>query len=377
MRLNSDLVGVENSVKNLQTPALLIDIDAFESNLKKMAEWGNGKNIALRPHAKTHKCSEIARRQIELGAIGQCCAKLGEAEVLASSGLSGILITSPIVTNSGIKRFINLAQKSSDILLVADNPQNVKDIAAAADAAGIVVNLLVDIDVGLKRTGVANIEQGVALAKLIANNDALKLHGIQAYAGHAMHIHGKNERNKALTKAAKITADLRDAMTQIGCRPEIITGGGTGSFETDDNLNVFTELQAGSYIFMDREYNEIWSYKNENVPFKPSLFVLTTVISTNWAGHCTTDAGCKSFATEAGRPIIVSGAPDGAIYDFFGDEQGLVSFASLDKKLNIGDKIKCIPPHCDPSVNLYDCYHIIKDNCLIDFWEIDARGRSQ
>ena len=374
--INAHLTGRQGETSALNTPALLLDLDSFERNVAAMAEAARRQGVALRPHAKTHKCAEIARRQLAAGAVGISCAKLAEAEALAHAGIAGLLLTSPVVTTQGIARLIALARTTTDIMVVADDPANVRALSDAAAAAGIVLDLLVDLDVGLHRTGVATVADGVALAQAIVASPALRLRGIQGYAGHAMHIAGREPRRLALEASAQLVGALRDALIASGIVPEIVTGGGTGSFDIDPGFAVFTELQVGSYVFMDREYDEVWS-GGDRPPFEPALFVQTTVISASHSGQCTTDAGCKAFATEAGPPRIVAGAPAGAHYAFFGDEQGRVTFAGADERLAPGAVIRCLTPHCDPTVNLYDVLHIVRDATLVAIWPIEARGCSQ
>ncbi|TWB18356.1 D-serine deaminase-like pyridoxal phosphate-dependent protein [Nitrospirillum amazonense] len=304
--------------------------------------------MAIRPHAKTHKCVEIARRQLAAGAIGLCCAKLGEAETFVRHGMGYLLLTSPIVTAAGIQRLMGLIRTAPETMVVVDDARNVMDLAAAATASGVRLRVLVDLDVGLNRTGVASVEEGVALARLAHEAASLDFRGMQAYAGHAMHIVGREARHTELTRAAELTWRLRRALTAAGLIPAIVTGGGTGSADADVAAGVLTELQVGSYILMDREYQDVWQDAGERPPFDCALFLQTTVISANRPGQCTTDAGCKAFATDAGAPRIVAGAPPDARYDFFGDEQGRVTFARTEDRLSPGAVLTCMTPHCDP-----------------------------
>lgn len=375
--VNAALIGQAGSRHRLNTPALVLDLDGFEANLHGMAEAARQQGVALRPHAKTHKSAEIARRQLAAGAVGQCCAKLGEAEALAGQGIGGLLLTSPVVTGQGIERLIGLLRRAPDTMIVADHPDNVAALADATAAAGLRLGMLVDLDVGQHRTGVTSVSAGLDLARRIAAAPSLEFRGVQAYAGHAMHVAGWAARRQVLADALSLTKALRDALTAAGLAPSIVTGGGTGSFDIDPAFRVLTELQVGSYIFMDREYADIWTDRAEPVPFQTALFVQTTVISANVPGQCTTDAGCKAFATETGVPVILDGAPSGARYAFFGDEQGRVSFADTAQHLSIGAVLTCMTPHCDPTVNLYDHLHVVRGDMLVDIWPVTGRGRSQ
>ncbi|HUB84298.1 MAG TPA: DSD1 family PLP-dependent enzyme [Rhizomicrobium sp.] len=374
--LNSDLIGVPGGRALLQTPALVIDLDAMERNIAAMAAHAKKHNIALRPHAKTHKCSEIAKRQIAAGALGICCAKLGEGEALADAGIDSILLTSPVVTDAGIARVMALNAKIGELRVTCDNASVAARLEEAARASGKKLRVVVDIDPGLGRTGILPGDGAVALAEQVANSAHLIFDGLQCYAGQVQHMESPNERRDASLSAMKDLAGLRDRLKAKGISPKLLSGGGTGTFDIDPDANTLTELQVGSYVFMDRQYNDVWEKPGQRPPFEPSLFVQTTVISANRDGLVTTDAGFKSFATDAGSPAIFSGAPEGSNYFFFGDEQGGVFYPSAHGKLGVGSVIVCIVPHCDPTVNLYDRYHGVRGDVLESIWEIEARGRS-
>jgi len=371
--LNADLIGGARA--KLQTPALVIDLDALERNIAAMAAHARAKGIALRPHAKTHKCTEIARRQIAAGALGICVAKLGEAEALADGGIDSILITSPVVSDGGIARLIALNGRMRELMAVCDNANVAARLASAARDSGKKLKILVDIDPGLGRTGIRPGDGAMALVQQVAESDTLEYAGLQCYAGQVQHLESPNERRDASLSAMKELGALRDSLTARNLAPKIISGGGTGTFDIDPDARVLTELQVGSYVFMDRQYNDVWTKPGQRPPFETSLFVQTTIISANRDGLATTDAGFKAFATDAGSPVIASGAPDGANYFFFGDEQGGI-FYSGEKKLQPGDWLTCMVPHCDPTVNLYDKYHVIRGDILEAIWPIEARGRS-
>jgi D-serine deaminase-like pyridoxal phosphate-dependent protein len=374
--LNQTLIGQPGGRARLQTPALVIDLDRFEANIARMAEHARAAGVALRPHAKTHKSVEIAQRQLAAGAQGICVAKLGEAEALAEGGIDALLITSPVVTDSGIARLVALNARARSLMAVCDNASVASRLAEAAKASGKPLKLLVDIDPGLGRTGIQPGDGAVALVLQVADDPALQFMGLQCYAGQLQHLGSPNERrDKSLAVLAELGA-LRDRLRQEGVGASILSGGGTGTFDIDPDARVLTELQVGSYIFMDRQYNDVWEKPGERVPFETSLFVQTTVISANREGLATTDAGFKAFATDAGSPAIFSGAPKGANYFFFGDEQGGIFYPATEGKLQPGDVVTCVVPHCDPTVNLYDCYHAVRGDVLEAIWPIDARGRS-
>jgi 3-hydroxy-D-aspartate aldolase len=374
--LNDDLIGVPGGRARIATPALVIDLDIFERNLARMASYAGTQGIALRPHAKTHKSAEIARRQIAGGAKGICVAKLGEAEALAEEGIDSILVTSPIVTDRAIARLVALNAHMGELIAVCDNAGVAERLAAAAQFHGKPLKVLVDIDPGLGRTGLPPGDAAAALVHAVARNPALELRGLQCYAGNLQHLESRNERReKSLAALADLGAFCR-RLRDEGAALEIVSGGGTGTFDIDPDAPILTELQVGSYVFMDRQYNEVWEKSGGQPPFETSLFVHTTVISANRDGLATTDAGFKAFATDAGPPAIVSGAPNGATYFFFGDEQGGILYSSAVPKLRPGDVVVCTAPHCDPTVNLYDCYYAVRGDRLEAIWPVDGRGRS-
>jgi len=374
--VNGHLLNVPGGRWRLNTPGLIIDLDAFEANVAKMARLCDRQGIKLRPHSKTHKSIEIARRQIAAGAIGICCAKLGEAEVLAAGGIASILITSPIVTAEGGRRLGALNRLCPDLMVVADTIATLEMLDGAAVASGRPLRVIVDVDVGQHRTGIAPGEDMIALARKIAAAPNLLLAGIQGYAGHLMHVADRGERQSRTGDVMAMLKRARAALEEEGLACPIVTGGGTGTFDLDPGAGVLTDLQAGSYIFMDGQYGDVWETGDESVPFATSLFVQTTVISANWPGKATTDAGLKSFATDAGNPRIVAGAPKGTPYEFSGDEQGRLLLGP-GSTIEVGSIVTCAVPHCDPTVNLYDHYHIVRGDELIDIWPVDARGRSQ
>jgi D-serine deaminase-like pyridoxal phosphate-dependent protein len=374
--LNSDLIGVPGGRAKIQTPALVVDLDILERNIARMAEHAKKHNIALRPHAKTHKSVEIAKRQLAAGALGICCAKLGEAEALAAGGIESILLTSPVVTDAGIARVMVLNQKMRELIVTCDNAEIAKQLADATKASGKKLKIFVDIDPGLGRTGIRPGEGAVALIEQVANAPSLEFAGLQCYAGQVQHMESPNERRARSLEALKELGELRDALKAKGIGVPTLSGGGTGTFDIDPDARVLTELQVGSYVFMDRQYNDVWEKPGDRPPFDVSLSVQTTVVSANRDSLATTDAGLKAFATDAEAPKILSGAPEGANYFFFGDEQGGVFYPPGASKLRPKDVLSCVVPHCDPTVNLYDCYHAVRGDILEAIWPIDARGRS-
>ncbi|MBI3677251.1 MAG: DSD1 family PLP-dependent enzyme [Proteobacteria bacterium] len=374
--LNEELIGVPGGRWKLQTPALVIDLDIMERNIACMAEHAKKHAIALRPHAKTHKSAAIARLQLQSGALGICVAKLGEAEVMGEAGIESILITSPVVTDAGIARLMRLNGRIEDLVAVCDNADIAAKFSEAAATSGKRLKVFVDIDPGMSRTGIKPDDNAVALVEQVVKSNGLTFAGLQCYAGQVQHMESPNERRDKSLSVMKELAGLRDRLKEKGLVPGTISGGGTGTFDIDTDARTLTELQVGSYVFMDRQYNDVWEKPGDRVPFETALFVQTTVISANRDGLATTDAGLKSFATDAAAPVIVSGAPKGASYFFFGDEQGGVLYDTSQDRLNPGDVIACVVPHCDPTVNLYDRYHVVRGDVLESIWPIEARGKS-
>lgn len=357
----------------IPTPALVLDLDAFEANADAMMRRCAREGIALRPHAKTHKSSTIARRQMDLGAVGICCATIEEAAAMAAAGVTGILVTSPIVSLGKMAAIIAIAERVPDISVVADNADNVVAWNVLAQALPGRLSVLVDLDVGQHRTGVTSPEEAVRLARTIAASDYLLFAGVQAYAGHIQHIADYPAR---LEQAKATGAAIRrcvQALTESGLPPRIVSGGGTGTHAIEPPLGALNELQAGSYVFMDAEYAAIAFEGAPALPFRSSLFVQSTVISANVPGFVQTDAGTKAFATNGPPPEITFGAPAGSTYSYLGDEHGRIALPAGSKPPRLGDRIECLTPHCDPTVNLYDHYVCVRGETVVGTWPIDAR----
>ena len=322
--LHAHLIGRQGSRKALNTPALVLDVEALDRNIAAMAAFAAKSGLNLRPHAKTHKSVDIAQRQIAAGALGVCCAKLGEAEALAEGGIEGLLITSPVVGEAAVERLIALAGRCPSLMASCDHPDAVAAVGAAAKVAGVQLTLLVDLDPGLRRTGVATTEAAVALARQMADHPNLSFGGVQFYCGAEQHIEDFAPRREAIVgRMEKLIATIA-ALNAAGLPPAIVSGGGTGSHAIDGELGVFTELQVGSYVFMDRQYNDCVLTAAAARPFETSLMIDSRVISASHPMLVTVDAGLKAMATEAGAPPILAGAPEGSAYHFMGDEQGAI-----------------------------------------------------
>ena len=368
--LHAHLIGQPGSRDQLNTPALIVDLEALDANIAAMAAWAREAGVALRPHAKTHKSAEIGKRQIAAGAVGLCCAKLGEAEALAAEGIESILLTSPVVTPQAIARLVALHHNIPNLALVADHPDAVAALAAANK--GRPIRVMVDVDPGIHRTGVASAAGAVALARQIAAAPQLEYGGVQFYCGSQQHIAAYADRRAAIADRTTYLETVIAALRDAGLAPPVVTGGGTGTHRIDAELGILTELQVGSYVFMDREYAEC----DLGAAFATALMVDTHVISANAPGMATLDAGLKAFATEAGMPEILDGASPGSSYRFMGDEQGAVMVRYGAPAPRLGERVTAMTPHCDPTVNLYDAYHVVQGDTLVAIWPVTARGRS-
>ncbi|MDH3235255.1 MAG: alanine racemase, partial [Alphaproteobacteria bacterium] len=323
----------------------------------------------------THKCSAIAKRQIEAGALGACTATLREAEAMVAGGVTGVLITSPVVGAPKIERLMRLNGDADGLMAVVDNRDNAAALASAARSAGKALDVLVDIDIGMQRTGAASREAVVDLANSIAAADGLEFRGIQGYSGQVQHIEGYAARNAAYGTHLDRLAAAVSALGEAGMTPDIVTGGGTGTIGIDAQRRVINQHQAGSYVFMDVEYKLVEIVEGQNAaPFATALTMRNSVVSNNAKGFVTIDGGFKCFATDGPPPELHSGAPAGATYDYFGDEHGRIAFAEEGETLPLGAQVELVTPHCDPTVNLHDFIHVVRDGVIEDIWRIDARG---
>lgn len=371
---NAHLIGVAGGRRRLNTPALLLDVDALDRNIRRMAGFAAGAGVGLRPHAKGGKSVAIARRQVEAGAVGICCTTVGEAEVMGAGGIADILVTSPVVTPEMIDRLLGLNARIDGLVVAVDDPRNLEALARAV-GSGKPLGVLVEYDVGQGRTGVADPDVHVALVRKATATPQLRYRGIQAYYGHLQHIAEFAERrDQARRQVARIRA-LAERLAGEGMAPEIVSGGGTGTFEIDAAEGVFTELQVGSYLFMDREYVEIEAGDGVKGGFEPSLFVMATVVNATRPGFVVVNAGYKSFATEGGPPVLASPKLAGTSYRLMGDEHGGVGFDPASGTLDLADPVEFLTPHCDPTINLYDRYHCVRGDTLVDIWPVEARGR--
>jgi 3-hydroxy-D-aspartate aldolase len=343
--------GLGMALDDIDTPALIIDLDGFERNLRRMASATAAAGVRLRPHAKTHKSSTIARLQMELGAVGVCCQKVSEAEILVKDGITDVLVSNEIAGAGKIDRLAALAREAR-IALCVDDLDNVAEIAAAAERHDVTMSVLVEIDVGGNRCGVAPGEPALRIASKIARSNLLRFGGLQAYHGSAQHLRTYDERRNAIARTVDMTRHTVDLLTREGLACETVGGAGTGTFEFEAASGVFNEIQAGSYIFLDADYGRNRKQDGSaNDQFEHALFVLTTVMSRPSDQRAVVDAGHKSAAVDSGPPELFD--RPGVVYRRPSDEHGvLVSEGGVLPRR--GEKILLVPGHCDPTVNLHD-----------------------
>jgi D-serine deaminase-like pyridoxal phosphate-dependent protein len=341
-----------------------------------MASYTRAGGVRLRPHAKSHKCPEIARRQIEAGAVGVCVATLREAEVMAEAGLPGILITSELVGEAKIERLMNLVVRHPDVMAVVDDATNVRRLGEAAEAHNIQLKVLIEMDVGTHRTGTAPGQPTLELAQVISRTPRLRLEGLQAYAGHASHTVGFEQRKAVGEKAMTLAFETQQLLRKNGIHADLISGGSTGTYNIETQLPFPVELQAGSYIFMDVDYRRIGGKTGDTYDdFDCSLTVLSTVISQAQAGWAIVDAGFKAFSTD--RPFTPQcKTVGGLIYAWCGDEHGKLNLDKANREVRLGDRLEFIVPHCDPNVNLYDSLYAVRGDNVEAIWPIAGRGYS-
>jgi D-serine deaminase-like pyridoxal phosphate-dependent protein len=353
----------------VDTPALVLDLDAFERNLQRMADAVRGSKVRLRAHAKSHKCPEIARRQVALGAVGICCQKVSEAAVFVDAGIGDILITNEVVGSAKLGRLMSLAQRARIGVLV-DHPAQLRALASAARAAGAALDVYVEVDVGAGRCGVPPGLAAIRLAELAADSAPLRFAGLHCYHGKAQHLRTPAERAAAITYAVVAAGETRSAIEARGIPVPIVTGAGTGTFLLERDSGVFGEIQAGSYVFMDRDYADNQRTARDIV-FEHALFVRSTVMSRPSANRAVVDAGLKASSVDSGMPGIWQ-RPD-LRYVKAADEHGVVTSEQASAPA-LGDVLSLIPGHCDPTVNLYDELVCYRGETVEAIWPIAARG---
>ena len=353
----------------IDTPALVLDLDAFERNIKRLQEAMSKAGVRLRPHAKSHKCPEIALRQIKAGAIGICCQKVSEAAVFVDAGVDDILITNQLVGEQKVAHAIDLAKRATIGVLV-DHDDQLSAFARASALRQIQIDVYIDVDVGMGRCGVTSIEQAVSMALQIDQAPYLNFMGLQCYHGSAQHFRLPQERQSAIAATCAIASASKEAIEKIGIRVQRITGAGTGSVMLEGSSTIFNEVQAGSYIFMDRDYAAN-QRDGHDLPFEHALFIKTAILSHPTPSRAVVDAGLKASSVDSGMPAVWQRKD--AIYRKASDEHGILDLTA-ESTIKLGDSIMLIPGHCDPTVNLYDELICIRGNHVEAVWPIAARG---
>ena len=361
----------------LDTPCLCVDLDLLETNIATMESTVNRNGIASRPHAKTHKTPVIAQMQLDSGSIGICTAKISEAEAMYQNGIDEILMTTTNVTPTKIRRAMNLRQENPRFVQATDSSQNARLLSEAASAMGIIADVVVDVDPGGHRTGITPGTPAMELAQLIDSLPSLNLRGLLCYDGGSQHVKGFEERkNQTLERLAGAT-DTFDLFNQSGLSTEIFSGGGTGTYNIDHETRGLTDVQVGSYVFMDAQYIDIGGETDNDVysDFAASLTILTTVLNDQYEGRVTTDAGAK--ACTINRPWARVKGETGMSYTSGSDEFGTLRYEdNASRSYRVGEKLELIVSHCDPVVNLYNQMYAIRNDRVEAVWQIAARGMS-
>jgi D-serine deaminase-like pyridoxal phosphate-dependent protein len=351
--------------EQIETPALVIELDALERNIRAMADFMRGKKAVLRPHYKTFKCPTIAHMQVDAGARGICCAKLGEAETLVEAGIGDVLIANQIVDPVKVNRLAGLARGGCKITVAVDTEENIRELSRAAHKYGSTIHVLVEVDVGMGRCGINTPEEALVLARLIADSKVLVFEGIQAYEGHIIHNRDVEVRRRGVREMIEKVGGIKRHLEKNGLPVKEISGGGTGTYNITGDNTIWTEIQAGSYVFMDTVYNEV------GLAFENALFVLATVIHKR-PGVAVTDAGQKVCTLDQGLPRV-RGREHLTVK--LHEEHGLV--ADEKDELKYLEKIEYIPSHCCTTVNLHDRYCCVRNGLLEGMWPVTGRGKSR
>ena len=362
---------------DLDTPCLCVDLDRLEANLDRMQTTVARNGIASRPHAKTHKCPAVARLQIATGSVGVCTAKVSEAEVMFEHGVEQILLTTVNVSPRKIRRAMYLRKWCGGFVQAVDTAANARDLSDAAAEAGVVANVTVDVDPGGHRTGVPPGDPALELARLVDTLPGLRLRGLLCYDGGSQHVTGFAERRRRALANLEAAADTAERMKRSGLDTGIFSGGGTGTYNIDHETPGLTDVQVGSYVFMDAQYLGIGGADDPEVysDFAPALTVLTTVLNDQYEGRATTDAGAK--ANTINRPWPIVAGETGMSYTSGSDEFGTIRYeADASRTYRVGDKLELIVSHCDPVVNLYDQLYGVRGDRVEAVWPIAARGMS-
>lgn len=364
------------SVWDLDTPALVVDLDVLEANIATMQRTVARNGIASRPHAKTHKTPEIARMQLETGSVGICVAKISEAHALFKHGIEPLLMTTSNVTPTKINRAMHLRKWCDQFIQATDTPENARLLAEAADSLGLVADVVVDVDPGGHRTGITPGRPALELAQLVDRLPSLRLRGMLCYDGGSQHVTGFEKREAQTLERLIPAAETFEQFQRAGLSTEIFSGGGTGTYNIDHQTPGLTDVQVGSYVFMDAQYMGIGGMNDADVysDFNPALTILTTVLNAQYEGRATTDAGAK--ACTINRPWAIVKGETGMSYTSGSDEFGSIRYEDPSRTYQVGEKLELIVSHCDPVVNLYDQMYAVRNGVVESVWEVSARGQS-
>jgi 3-hydroxy-D-aspartate aldolase len=362
--------------KDIQTPCLILDLDALERNIKKMGDYARAHGMRHRVHGKMHKSVDVAKLQEQLGgACGVCCQKVSEAEVFARGGIKDVMVSNQVTDLAKIDRLARMPKLGARVLVCVDDPENVRDLSAAAQKHGTQIEALVEIDCGAGRCGVTSTQEVVNIAKLIDAAPGLKFAGIQAYQGAMQHLDSYDDRKAKLDAAIAQVADAVQGLKSVGLECDIVGGGGTGSYYFESNSGVYNELQCGSYAFMDADYGRILDKDGKRIDqgeWENALFILTTVMSHAKADKAIVDAGLKAQSVDSGLPTVFG--RDDVTYLKCSDEHGVV--ADPKGALKVNDKLRLVPGHCDPTCNVHDWYVGVRNGKVETLWPVSARGKA-
>lgn len=361
---------------DVQTPCLVLDLDALERNVRKMGEYAQAHGMRLRSHGKMHKSVDVQKLQERLGgAVGVCCQKVSEAEVFARGGIGDILVSNQVRDPGKLDRLARLPGYGARITVCVDDAANVDELSAAAQRHGATLECLVEIDCGAGRCGVATAGEAVALAGAIEAAPGLKFAGLQAYQGAMQHLENYADRKARLDDAIALVRNVVEDLQAAGLSPGLVSGGGTGSYYFESASGVYNELQCGSYAFMDADYGRIRDEHGRRIDqgeWEHALFVLTSVMSRAKPGQAVCDAGLKVLSLDSGLPVVHG--RDDVAYAGASDEHGVIE----DRRgvLRINDKLRLVPGHCDPTCNLHDWYVGVRNGKVEVVWPVSARGKS-
>ena len=360
---------------DIQTPCLILDLDALERNIKKMGDYAKAHGMRHRAHGKMHKSVDVLKLQQSLGgAVGVCCPTLSEAEVFVRAGIKDVLISNEVRDLQKIDRLAQLPKLGSRIIVCVDDIANVADLSKAATKHGTTIECFVEIDCGAGRCGVKTTPEVLAIAKAIAAASGLRFTGIQAYQGAMQHIDSFEERKAKLDAAIAQVTDAVEALSAAGLKPDLVSGGGTGSEYFESNSGVYNELQCGSYAFMDADYGRIRDKEGTRIDkgeWENALFILTSVMSHAKPHLAVVDAGLKAQSVDSGLPFIFG--RDDVKYIKCSDEHGVVADAGGVLKVN--EKLRLVPGHCDPTCNVHDWYVGVRNGKVEALWPVSARGK--